>query len=214
MSPLMAALIGAFLIPLFIASWRISLLGLACQGLLMAWMALQKHPGFAPADGWDGWITLADLALIRGIALPAALYGVLHSQNAPYRNNLISPNLWSWTVSLGIVLLACNFSSLLVEGQGESRYVAAVVAAGVMLGLLILATPSTGMFNQIVGVLYIENAIAFFEQGGESRSEPIALKLGQVAAVSLTFLFYRWYLSTVGKESAIELPESLEEPTV
>ncbi len=211
MTPLMAALLGAFLIPLFIASWRISLLGLACQGLLMAWMAFGRDPDPVSAQGL---ITFADFALLRGLALPMALYGVLHSHHVPLRNNVISANLLSWTLALGIVLLAFNFSALLVLDPGQPRYVVAVLAAGVMLGFLILATPSSGMFSQLVGALYIENAIAFFEQAGGNASEPIAVRLGQFAVVALTFLLYRWFLQTVAKEVLIEMPEALEEPTL
>lgn len=211
MSPLMATLLGVFLIPLFIASWRISLLGLSCQGMLMAWMAFRKEPDPVSVNAL---LTMADFALIRGLGLPMALYSVLRSQNAPFRNNLISANLLSWTLSLGIVLLAFNFSALLVEGHGEARYIVAVVAAGVMLGLQILATPSSDMFSQLIGVLYIENAIAFFEQGGGTNHAPIAVRLAQIAVVSSTFLLYRWYLKRVEKETAVEIPEALERPTL
>jgi hydrogenase-4 membrane subunit HyfE len=211
MSPLMAALLGAILIPLFIASWRVSLLGLSCQGLLMAWMALRKDPDPISVNGF---LTLVDLALIRGIGLPIALYCVLRSQNAPYRINVISANLLLWTLSLGIVLLAFNFSGLLADGQSETRYVVAFVAAGVMLGLQILATPSAGIFSQVIGVLYIENAIAFSEQGSDAGPEPIAVRLSLIFVVAMTFLLYRWYLMTVHSETPVEMPEALEGPTL
>lgn len=211
MSPLMAALLAAFLIPLFIASWRISLLGLSCQGLLMAWMAFRKDPD---PISINGFLTMADLALIRGISLPIALYSVLRSQSTPYRINVISANLLSWTLSLGIVLLAFNFSELLADGQGEARNVLAIVATGVMLGFQILATPSAGIFSQLIGVLYIENAIGFLEQGSVAGPEPIAVRLAQISVVAMTFLLYRWYLMTLQSDTLVEIPEALEGPTI
>lgn len=177
----------------------------------MAWMAFRKD---ADLISINGYLTLIDLALIRGIGLPIMLYRVLRSQNAPYRINVISANLLSWTLSLGIVLLAFNFSNLLADGQGETRYVVAIVASGVMLGLQILATPSAGIFSQLIGVLYIENAVAFLEHGSESGSEPIAVRLAQISVVSMTFLLYRWYLMTVQSDTLVEIPEALEGPTL
>ena len=210
MSPLLVALLGMFLIPLFVASWRFSLLGLSGQGFLLAWMAYRAHPD--PVS-FDGMIVMADLVLIRGIGVPMALYQVLRSQNIPRRNDVISPNLLSWTMTLVMVLLAFNFAALLVDGPGEPRYVVAVVVAGVMLGFLILATPS-GVFSQMVGALYIENAIALFEQVGHGRPEPIGLRMGQIAAVTVTFLLCRWYLAILGKVPAADTAEVLEGPAL
>lgn len=207
----MAALLGALLIPLFIASWRITLLGLSCQGLLMAWMAFRRD---ADPISVHGCLTLIDLALIRGMILPVALYGVLSSQNTPNRINVISANLLSWTFSLGIVLLAFNFSDLLADGESETRYVVAIVASGVMLGLQILSTPSPGIFSQMIGALYIENAIAFSEHGSEAGSEPIASRLAQIIVVALTYLLYRWYLMTVPADAHAEIPEAREGSTL
>ena len=41
MNPLLIAFIGVLLVPLFAASWRLSLLGLVAQGLIMASISYQ-----------------------------------------------------------------------------------------------------------------------------------------------------------------------------
>lgn len=210
MSPLLVAILGTYLIPLFIASWRISLLGLSCQGLLMGWMAYRVSPDIASANGL---ITLADLVLVRGLAVPFGLYWLLRSRNLPLRYDVISPNMLSWAMSVGIVFLAFNFSALLGEAPGGQRHVIAVVASGVMLGMLILASPA-GVFSQMVGALYVENAIALFEHGGELRPEPVGLQLGQIAVVAMTFLLYLWYLGTIENATAADSLEALEGPTL
>jgi hydrogenase-4 membrane subunit HyfE len=210
MSPLLVSLLGMLLIPLFISSWRFCLLGVSGQGLLMAWMAYRTHPD--PLS-LEGMVVMADLALIRGIGVPVALYQVLHSRNVPHGNDLVSPNLLSWTLALGMVLLAFNFAALLVDVPGEPRYVVAVAASGVMLGLLILATPS-GILSQLVGALYIENAVALFEHIGHGHPESIGLRLGQIAVVTITFLFYRWYLAKIGTAAETDAPEALERPAL
>ena len=66
MNALLVALLLVLLLPLFAASWRTSLLGLAGQGLLMAWIAIRLRPEHATPT--------PSSALASGIArLPADL---------------------------------------------------------------------------------------------------------------------------------------------
>jgi hydrogenase-4 membrane subunit HyfE len=206
MSPLLVALLGVLLVPLFVATWRSSLAGLSLQGLLMAWIAYGTGP--AP-DTANDWVTLADLVLVRGLWAPVALYGVLRAQNAPARNDVIPPNLLSWTAALGLVLVAFNFSEMLVRESGDQQTLVAVVVAGIMLGFLVLATQSDP-FSQMMGALRIENAIALLELGGERHHQPLGVQLAQTAIVSITIAFYRWYLATLSAPAPTpgSLPES------
>jgi hydrogenase-4 membrane subunit HyfE len=193
MSPLLVALLGVLLVPLFVATWRSSLAGLSLQGLLMAWIAYGAGP--APGTPHD-WITLVDLVLVRGLWAPLALYRVLRAQNAPARNDVIPPNLLSWTAALGLVLVAFNFSEMLVREPGDQQTLVAVVVAGILLGFLVLATQSDP-FSQMTGALRIENAIALLELGGERHHQPLGVHLAQTAIVGVTIAFYRWYLATL-----------------
>ncbi len=193
MSPLLIALLGVLVIPLFVATWRTSLWGLSLQGLLMAWLAyrIEPHP-----STWSQWLTLADLALLRGIVAPYALFRVLRARNVPARHDLIPPNLLSWTFALGCVLVSFNLAQALVPAAAAEQSRVAVATAGVMVGFLVLATRST-VFSQMMGALRIENAIALFELSGEHHSESVAVQLGQMLVFALTILLYRWYLTMV-----------------
>ena len=163
-----------------------SLLGLALQGLLMGWVAYRMGPPSSLGE----WITLTDLVLLRGVWAPAALYGVLHRQGAPARQDLIPPNLLSWTIAVGMVLVASNFADTLIGESGPQQTLLRVAAAGVLIGLVVLATQSQP-FGQIVGVLRVENAIALFELGGDRHPRPTALHVGQLAVFALTVGLYR-----------------------
>jgi hydrogenase-4 membrane subunit HyfE len=204
-SPLLVALLGVLLLPLFVATWRSSLAGLSLQGFLMAWIAHGAGPG--PGTPHD-WVTLADLVLVRGLGAPLALYGVLRAQKAPPRKDAIPPNLLSWTAALGLVFAAFDFSEMLVSEPGDQQTLVAVVVAGVMLGFLVLATQSDP-FSQMVGALRIENAIALLELGGERHHQPLVVQLAQTAVVGITIGFYRWYLLTLGP--AVPAPGVLPE---
>jgi hydrogenase-4 membrane subunit HyfE len=192
MSPLLIALLGVLLLPLFVATWRTSLAGLSCQGFLMAWIAYRMGPPLGVGD----WLTLVDLVVVRGLWAPLALFGVLRMRNAPARNDVIPPNLLSWATALAMVLVAFTFSEVLVPESGQQQTLVAVATCGVLLGFLVLATKSSP-FSQMVGVLRIENAIALLELGGERRHEALGLQLGQIAVVVLTVALYRGYLATL-----------------
>jgi hydrogenase-4 membrane subunit HyfE len=189
-SPLLVALLGVLLIPLFLASWRASLAGLGAQGVLMALIAWRLGHGAHTAGEW---LTLLDLGLVRGLAVPVALYTVMRAANAPARHDIIPANMLSWTVALGMGLVAFTFAEQLVADAGDPRTLVAVSAAGVLLGFLVLATQSTP-FGQMVGALRLENAIALLELGGARREEPLGLKLAVFVVFVATAAFFRGYL--------------------
>ena len=210
MSPLLIALLGALLIPLFVGTWRMSLLGLAGQGLLMGWIAYRITPD---VESTGSLLRLFDLFIVRGVVAPIALYRVLRSQHAPARNDLIPPNLFSWTVALGSVLLAFNFSSSLVPEAGESRTLVSVATTGVLLGFLVLAT-RVGHFSQMVGALRIENAITLFSLGLPTHNEVVPLDLAEMLVVIATIISYRYYLIHLPHTPADAHAPVTEEPTL
>lgn len=208
MSPLLIALLGVMLLPLFVATWRTSLAGLSCQGFLMAWIAYRM----APPVGASDWLTMVDLVLVRGLWAPFALYGVLRANKAPSRNDVIPPNLLSWATALVMVMVAFSFAEVLVPESGQQQTLVAVATSGVLLGFLVLATQS-GPFSQMIGVLRLENGIALFELGGEHHHEAAFLRVGQIAVVVLGIALYRRYLAMLSA-SAPAIDGAPESPTL
>lgn len=191
MNPLLIALLGVMLGPLFVATWRVSLLGLSAQGFLMAMVASSLASG--PRAAGD-WLTLFDLVAIRGVVAPLALYLVLRRHDIPARLDIIPPSLLSWTVALAMVLVAFNVSEVLVADGGEQATLVAVAIAGLLIGFLVLATRG-GPLSQIVGVLRIENSIALLELEGGHHHAPIAQQAGLLLAFLGTVVAVRWYLA-------------------
>jgi len=198
MNPILITLLGVMLVPLFVGTWRTSLLGLAAQGLLMALIARHQDPS---TDSVRDWIALLDLAVLRGVVAPFVLYRVLSARGAPRRNDVIPPNLLSWTLALGSVLVAFRFAERMIPESGEQQTLLAVTTAGFLLGFLVLST-QVGPFSQMVGVLRIENAIALFELGGEDHHAPLSIQSGLTAVALATVLLYGWYLARLDGESA------------
>ncbi|HWU88825.1 MAG TPA: hypothetical protein VN253_16275 [Kofleriaceae bacterium] len=202
MNPVLIAFCGALLVPLFVASWRLSLFGLAVQGLLMAWVSYELDPSL---DSLAAWTTMFDLVVVRGLGAPIALYAVLRAQRATARHDVIPPNLMTWTLAVALVLVAFRFADMLVPLEGNEHSFVASASAAILLGLLVLAT-QTGPFSQMVGALRIENGIAMFELG--VHHDP-AMQIAQTIILITTILLFRWYLTTLprtatAKVSAVE----------
>ena len=188
MTPLLVALLLVLLLPMFAASWRANLLGLAGQGLLSAWIAWRLHGCHGASDV----LTYVDLVLVRGLFAPLALRQVLAAHRASPRHDVIPPNLLSWALAFAVVVLAFPFAEALEPKPGQAQALVAVATACLLLGFLVLATEPRPS-GQVVGALRIENAIALFELGGEHHW-PIGVQAGQVAVVVMTIALYRWYL--------------------
>jgi hydrogenase-4 component E len=192
------------ILPLFVGTWRTSLIGLACQGLLMAWIAL----GHGAHVSWDAAIDVVDLLVLRAVAAPAALYIVLLKQKVPRRNDVIAPNLLSWVLALALVLMAFRFADILVPTEGADQTLVAVAGSALLLGLLVLST-RTGPLSQMIGVLRLENAIALFELGGPAHHEALGIRLGQTAILLVSIVFFRGYLIRLTVET--DTPAESEE---
>lgn len=202
MSTLLMALLVAMVVPLFLSTWRASLFGLCCQGLLMAWLVLESRPEVSTPDDW---LLLVDLVLVRGLLAPFFLYEVMRAREATARNDVIPPNLLSWTLAGALVLVGFNFASAMVPEAGDERQLVAVATAGLLLAFLVLSTQS-GAFSQMVGALRFENALALFELGGASHhDESILVHAGQLVVFLVTVGMLRWYLEIAGPAEPLTL---------
>jgi hydrogenase-4 membrane subunit HyfE len=198
MSGVLIALAIVLVIPLFIATWRASLLGLSLQGAIMAWIVFHHGAHLSV----ESVIEFVDLVLVRTLAAPLLLYRVLRAKNAPPRNDVIAPNLLSWTIAFALVLLAFRVADALVPVEGDTQMLVAVAASALLLGLFVLAT-RTGPLAQIVGALRVENALALFELAIRPHHQALGLRLGQLALLVGTVGFFRFYLHALPHELAV-----------
>jgi hypothetical protein len=118
------------------------------------------------------------------------------------RHDVLSPNLMSWTLAIALVFVAFRFADMFVPLAGNEHSFVAGATAGLLLGLLVLAT-QTGPFSQMVGALRIENAIALFELGGYHRDP--WMHLPQTLLLIATVLLFRWYLRILPPPSTVAI---------
>jgi len=198
MTGLLIAFVITLLVPLFVGTWRTSLLGLAVQGALMASITFRLHHG-EPSLALG--LSMFDLVFLRALGLPLAVYLVLRAQGAPGRNDVIAPNLFSWGMALALVVLAFRTADVLVPTEGDDQLLVAVASAALLLGLFVLST-ARGVLSQIIGLMRVENAIALFELGNGKDHEGLAIRIGQTAVLLLSIGFYRWYLIGLAREES------------
>jgi hydrogenase-4 membrane subunit HyfE len=208
MTGVLLAFMIVALVPLFVATWRTSLLGLALQGGFIAWLALRHGVTLS----LDSSLTLVDAIGLRAILGPAVLYAAMRGLGAPPRNNVIAPNLFSWAIALGLVVAAFRSADVLFPVEGEEQMLVAVSSSGLVLGMFVLST-AQGTFSQIVGLFRIENAIALFELGGPRHSGGSGIRAGMTLVLLLSIGFYRWYLVHVPRDEDTE-PELATETEV
>jgi hydrogenase-4 membrane subunit HyfE len=206
LNPLLISLLGIILLPLFIGSWRGSLLGLAAQGALMALVRWHLEPGLRSAADW---LALIDLAVLRGALAPLLLSRVFRARAARARNDVLPPDLFSWALAIAIVLVSFSFAGTLVEPRGEQQTLVAVASASLMLGFLVLSTVSDPL-SQVLGALRIENAIALFELGGEQHAAPPFVRCGLIGVLGVTVALFAWHLGTLSSLDGNVLPADAE----
>lgn len=195
MTGLLIAFTIVILVPLFVSSWRTSLLGLSLQGILLTALAL----GHGHLGAVDLAVGAIDFALLRSLFAPGLVYLSMRQRKVVLRNDVIAPNLISWTCAIGLVVASFRVADTLVPVESDEQFLVAVASAAFSVGLFVLAA-AQGTFSQIAGLLRLENAIALFELGSPHES-PAALRIGMSLLLMVSVLFYRWFLDAPDSSS-------------
>jgi hydrogenase-4 component E len=196
LNTLLVTLLGASLIPVFIATHGASLIGLGCQGVLMALILHRVEP--SPERLADA-LALFDLACVRGLLAPLCLYRVLGARHAQAQRGRLRQSLLSWTGAILLVLASFSFAEVLVPTRGEQQTLVAVAAAGLSLGFLVLATQSDPL-SQVIGLVRIENAIALLELAADRRDAHAGIQLALTGVFVATLAASTWYLNSLDPE--------------
>jgi hydrogenase-4 component E len=203
MTYLLVAFLAVVIAPLLTASWRLHLVGLGLQGLIMTALVAQRGWTGSPADA----VLLLDLLVLRTWFVPRHLFAVMGRPGGPagpagrvgaagVRADVIPANLLSWALAGALVLVSFHAAALLVPAGGPAAIQVAVAASGLLRGLLVLGT-QVSTFAQIVGVLRVEYAIALFELGGGHQAS-LPVQLGLTVALLLSVLTLGAFLRRLG----------------
>jgi hydrogenase-4 component E len=189
---LFVAFLVVLVLPLLTGSWRLSLVGLGLQGLLMTAMVAQRGWTFSAGSV----VLLLDLLVLRTWFVPRHLFAIMRRLGGPVRRDVMPPNLLSWTMAGALVLVGFRFAVLVHPEGGLVATQVAVAASGLLLGLLVLGTQAS-TFGQVVGVLRVEYAVALFELAAGHEQE-LPVQVGVAAVLLLSVLTLGSFLGRLG----------------
>lgn len=195
MTYLLVALLAVLVAPLLTASWRLHLVGLGLQGLLMTALVARRGWTWSPSAA----VLLLDLLVLRTWFVPRHLIAIMRAatpRGGRVRADVIPANLLSWAMAGALVLTAFHAAPLLVPGGGPAAIHVAVAASGLLLALLVLGSQAS-TFAQVVGVLRLEYAVALLELAGDHAPD-LPVQLGLSAALLLTALVLGAFLRRLG----------------
>lgn len=171
---LLAAFGLVFAVPLFFGSWRMALLGLGAQTMIVLALLLARSHG---GEAESLTVLVLDLGLIRGLLAPLALGRAAPPAVATGPPIELFPgDLLHWVVAAALVALGAKLGARLFPGEPAHATHAAIASAEVFLGFCVVAHQRT-VLGQAIGMLTIENGAVLFE-GLLGSGWPLPVHLG------------------------------------
>jgi hydrogenase-4 membrane subunit HyfE len=158
MTNLCIAYVAAFFLPLLFHSWRVAVLGLGVQGLLLGMiLAAHHHP-------WTSQLVFeyASLFLIRAVFVPWSLFRGMQGHEMPSDFSLISKNLIQWMIAFLLLVEAFVFGGKMSPGDPHEALQVGTAAGSILIGMLVLAN-QTHPLGQIIGLFMFEGGITLVE---------------------------------------------------
>jgi len=197
MTNLFIAYVAAFFLPLLFHSWRVAVLGLGVQGLLLALIMSAHHL----EEAWDVplYFEFTSLLLVRAVFVPWYLFRRMRSdQSAPLTQpsppggeggvrgsefTLVSKNLVQWTLAFLLLVIAFVFGDKISPHDPNEALQIGAAAGAILIGLLVLANQNHPL-GQIIGLFTFEGGVTLVE-----LLSPHAMPFPVMVGVSLVFVF-------------------------
>lgn len=157
MTNLFIAYVAAFTLPLLFHSWRVAVLGLGIQGILLSQILASHHP-------WSLQLAFefASLFLIRAVFVPWSLFRWMKGHEVSSDFSLISKNLIQWLIAFLLLVAAFMLGHKMSPADPHEALQVGTAAGSILIGLLVLAN-QTHPLGQIVGLLMLEGGITLVE---------------------------------------------------
>lgn len=158
MTNLFIVYLAAVIVPAFFVSWRIAVLGLGIQGLMLSFVLLAGHEIDSPAVV----IEFLCLLLIRAAFVPWYLLRKCDARYAQRSFALVGTTLWQR--SLVVLLTAAGFAMGLAMGKGDMRESMQIgtAASSLLVGMLMVANDRQPA-AQLVGLFTFEGGVTLVE---------------------------------------------------
>jgi len=155
---LFIAYVAAFFLPLLFHSWRVAVLGLGAQGLLLGLILAAHDQPMSPQLMFE----YASLFLIRAVFIPWCLFRWMKGHELPPDFSLIAKNLIQWMIAFLLLVEAFVFGAEMSPGDPHEALQVGTAAGSVLIGMLVLAN-QTHPLGQIVGLFMVEGGFTLVE---------------------------------------------------
>lgn len=181
MTNLFIVYLAAVIVPAFFLSWRVAVLGLGLQGLMLSFVLLAGHEIESPAVV----VEFICLLLIRAVFLPWYLFRKSDTKSTPRNFALVGTTMWQR--SLVVILTAVGFVMGLAMGQGDTRETVQIgtAASSLLVGMLMVANQRQPA-AQLVGLVIFEGGVTLVEMLSP-HAMPFPVLLG-VMAIDVFFV--------------------------
>ena len=181
MTNLIILYVAAILVPLLFASWRVAVVGLGMQGLVLSIILVIGH-GFNSAANI---VEFLSLFLIRAVFVPWYLFRMSGRKDQPADFSLAGKSLTHR--SLVLLLLGIGFVMGYVMDRQNPKEAIQIGAAlsSFLLGMLMIANQKQPM-AQLIGLFTFEGGVTLVELLS-SHAMPFPVQLG-VSAIDVLFV--------------------------
>lgn len=177
MTNIYIAFVAAFLLPLLFHSWRVAVISLGIQGILMGLILLYTHERSASMA-----LEAINLFVVRGVVVPWILFRAMKNVPMPPDFTLIRKSVLQWLIAFALVGLAFTFGwKMSLKNPLEAIQLGTATAA-ILLSMHVLANQSHPL-AQVVGLLTFEGGITLIE-----LLSPHAMPLYAFVGVSLVYV--------------------------
>lgn len=179
MTNLFIAYVAAFLLPMLFHSWRVAVIGLGVQGIILGLICIFTHE-------FSSFVLIETFTLlaIRGVLVPWVLFRRMRGHELPSNFSLIKKSLAHWILAILLVVAAFMFGNRMSdEGTSEALQVG-VASSAILIGLLVLSNQKHPL-GQIVGLLTFEGGVTIVE-----LLSPHVMPFPVYALVSLVFVAF------------------------
>ncbi len=180
MTNLFVAYVATYFLPLLFLSWRVAVIGLGLQGVLLA-MLLAAHHG---EWSWSGALELASLLAIRAVFVPWYLYHLMHDHDLAEDFALISKNLAQWMFAFLLLVIAFSFGVSMSPDDPEEALQVGTATGSILVAMLILANQRHPL-GQIIALLNFEGGVTLVELLSPHAVPPLV-----GVGISLTFVVF------------------------
>lgn len=210
MTNLLIIYVATFFLPVLFPSWRVAVMGLGVQGLLLALIVIARPPHTAdhaasPLSDPTLMVEFVSSLLIRAVFVPYYLVRKMRGEQTSSDFVLVQKSLPRWFFAFALLGVAFLFGRRMSPDDSQEALQVGTAAAAILTGLLIL-TNQHHPIGQIVGLLVFEGGVTLVELLS-SHAMPLSVELG----VSLVFVILVLTCGQYLKKILTLPPQSAEE---